>query len=477
MNVIVLKSAAPKQGSRIDRRRQSRPPLRYFIPQTVRTLLVGAALLFGCGRSASAVPQDSLIGSYILKETGSPTVLMAKDIDHPVAPASLTKVLTCTMAIESGRLDDEVVITREATLVEPTKAGFRVGDRIRLRDLVKAAMVNSSNDAAFAIGIHLGGSVSGFVPMMNARARALGMTSSHFTNPAGFDAGVWAGNRTTARDLMTLTEHAVRNPEFNAIARLDHVTFRDMSGTRVFSLKTHNKMLEVYPYSVGIKTGFTNRAGKCLIARAIKDRKDLLMVMLNARTDRWAVASNMFDHGFGSATGDRMPMPVVARRDSAADDRAAASRAVAERERSLALLRQKVARQTEAGMGSGGVKPEGHAAGVVSKRQVAVAAAAAPVVARKALAARKSSLKASRKAALVADRGGRGHARQVLKGRNVAHATASGKAVKAGKRSRPEGRAALVQKRKTREVMKNPKTKHRKVALVQPRGLCGFVNA
>jgi D-alanyl-D-alanine carboxypeptidase (penicillin-binding protein 5/6) len=103
------------------------------------------------------------VTSYILKETGSSTVLMAKDVDRPVSPASLTKILTCTMAIESGRLEQEVLITKESTMVEPSKAGFKPGERIKLVDLVKAAMVNSSNDAAFAIAIYLSGNVDSFV--------------------------------------------------------------------------------------------------------------------------------------------------------------------------------------------------------------------------------------------------------------------------------------------------------------------------
>ena len=95
------------------------------------------------------------INSYIVKETGSSKVLMAKDIDRPVSPASLTKILTCIMAIESGRMDQDVLITKESTMVEPSKAGFRQGDKIKLIDLVKAAMVNSSNDAAFAIAKYI----------------------------------------------------------------------------------------------------------------------------------------------------------------------------------------------------------------------------------------------------------------------------------------------------------------------------------
>jgi D-alanyl-D-alanine carboxypeptidase (penicillin-binding protein 5/6) len=238
------------------------------------------------------------VASYILKDIGSSKVLMAKDIDRPVSPASLTKIMTCLLAIESGRLNQDVLITKASTSVEPSKAGFKPGEKIKLIDLVKAAMVNSSNDAAFAIAIHLSGSVESFVSAMNNRARTIGMRNTRFTNPAGFDKGIYAGNYSTAGDLMRLTEHAIRNSVFNSIARLEQAVFLEQTTHKIYYLKTHNKLLEKYPYAVGIKTGYTNRAGRCLIGRAVKDNRDLLLVMLNAKTDRWTVASDMFDRAF-----------------------------------------------------------------------------------------------------------------------------------------------------------------------------------
>ena len=171
-------------------------------------------------------PPDTLdpsrsVGSYILKDVGASKVVMAKDTGKRIQPASLTKILTCVMAIESGRLGDVVEIPKEATLVEPAKAGLEPGEKIRLVDLVKASMVRSSNDAAFAIAIHLGGTVSGFTTMMNRRAKEIGMSDSHFTNPAGYDRKPYDGHYSTAQDLLVLTEYAIRNELFNRIARLD----------------------------------------------------------------------------------------------------------------------------------------------------------------------------------------------------------------------------------------------------------------
>lgn len=241
------------------------------------------------------------ISSYIVKESGRAIPLMAKDIERVVSPASLTKILTCIIAIESGRLQDDVVITKEATMVEPSKAGFNQGERIKLIDLVKAALVNSSNDAAFAIAIHLSGNVDSFVAAMNYRAQRIGMRNSRFTNPAGFDNGIYAGNISTADDLLRLTEYAIRNPVFNQVARLDEAVFMEQATRKLYCLKTHNKLLEKYPYAVGIKTGYTSRAGRCLIARAVKNNRDILLVMLNAKTDRWSVAVDIFDTAFSTS--------------------------------------------------------------------------------------------------------------------------------------------------------------------------------
>jgi len=271
----------------------------FSMQQAAVLVLVLFSLLFG-GRCAEAV-RPVVIDSYIIKDLGYSQVFMSKDSGRLIRPASLTKILTCVLAIESGKLDQIVVIPREATLVEPTKAGFRAGDRIRLIDLVKASMVSSSNDAAFAIAIHLNGSVAGFVKAMNYRARAIGMTHSSFTNPAGFDTGKYAGNLSTAEDLLVLTEYAIKLPHFNDIAMLESVVVRENRSGRFFLLRTHNKLLARYPYAVGIKTGFTRRAGKCLIARAQKDGRDMLLVMLNARGDRWSIAEEMFEKAFSSS--------------------------------------------------------------------------------------------------------------------------------------------------------------------------------
>lgn len=417
------------------------------------------------------VQPDVPVAAYLVKETGSQNVIMAKDIDYQVSPASLTKILTCVMAIESGRMDDIVVIPREATLVEPTKAGLRPGDRVFLRDLVRAAMVNSSNDAAFSIGIYLGGSVESFVASMNARARSLGMNSSYFTNPAGFDTGIYAGNRTTARDLMTLTEYAVRHQEFNTIARLDRAVFRELSTGRVFSLRTHNRMLDLYPYSVGIKTGFTNRAGKCLVARAIRDRKDLLMVMLNARTDRWALASNMFDRGFGLNGTERIAMPAPLSRDSGVIHEPSSRQVALERERALEAIRRKLARQGDTDMSAAAIRPRSSSSRGRSLAMSSIQGGGDEVKAtmkgmKRTTLDRKMSLKSSK----VARKSKQLKAARLAMKKSPAKRNLATSALKKKKSARSVKRTVVSQKKKSGEMTKTNRQKSRRdeVSLLMP---------
>jgi|GEM_PF-336917 len=256
-------------------------------------LLIASALF--AKTDINSLPNSLPMSSYIVKEVGSGEVLMSKNKNKKIAPASLTKILTSILAIESGKLGEYVTITKEATGVEPTKAGFRVGDEVLLLDLVKAALVNSSNDAATAIGIYVGGSTANFAEMMNKKAGEIGMANSHFTNACGFDKG---SHYSTADDLLKLSEYAIKNRVFNEIVKLDSVAIQPRNSDKTYRLRTHNKLLDKYQYAIGVKTGYTNKAGGCLIARAKKDDKDVLVIMLKSKTDRWVLAEDIFEKAF-----------------------------------------------------------------------------------------------------------------------------------------------------------------------------------
>lgn len=237
------------------------------------------------------------VGALLVKDITSNEVLYARDAFKEVKPASLTKVITVLLAIEQGNLERPVTITREMTNVEPTVAGYKPGDVIRLRDLVMAAMIKSDNDAAKAIAIAVGGDEKRFVKMMNAKADKIGMNHTNFTNPCGYDI---KNHYSTPKDLLKMTEYAIKNKQFNDISKMNQHIYFSLNKNKKFLAYTHNRLLNSYEYAVGVKTGYTSKAGPCLIARAKKDGKDCLIVMMNAKENRWKMAEEIFEQVFVS---------------------------------------------------------------------------------------------------------------------------------------------------------------------------------
>ncbi|WP_368029794.1 D-alanyl-D-alanine carboxypeptidase family protein [Arcobacter sp. s6] len=230
--------------------------------------------------------------SIIVKDLGNKKMIFSKDENQILRPASLTKIMTAILAIESGKMNSVVTITAEMKKVEPTIANLKVGEKFYLKDLVHAAMIKSANDAANSIAIYLGnGNKQKFVSMMNYKAKKLGMYNTNFTNPCGFDIG---NHTTTANDLLKLTEYAIKNKTFNSIVKLEKYAFNAINTKSRYVVHSSNKLLANEPYIIGIKTGYTNEAGACLIARAKNNNKDVLMVMLNVN-NRWPNAKIALD--------------------------------------------------------------------------------------------------------------------------------------------------------------------------------------
>ncbi len=230
--------------------------------------------------------------ALIAKDLNKKELIFAKDEQKISQPASLTKIMTAIIAIESGRMNEVVTITKDMIRVEPTKANLRVGEKFYLKDLVIAAMVMSANDAAMSVGVFLGdGNIDNFVARMNKKAKAIGMKNTNFTNPCGFDIG---DHHSTALDLLYLSEYAIKNSTYNEMAKLKRHDFKALNTKRNYAAYTHNKLLNNYKYAVGIKTGYTQKAGPCLIARAKNGNKDILVVMLNSE-HRWHDIRTIFE--------------------------------------------------------------------------------------------------------------------------------------------------------------------------------------
>ena len=224
-------------------------------------------------------------------ELNSGRVLLEKNATRRLAPASLTKIMTALVALESAPLHEVVKIDHRA-LVHHSSLSFQPGEEFLLRDLLTAMLVASANDACEAVAWHIGGDDKRFVAMMNERARNLGLTNTHFVNSCGFDA---PEHYSTAADLAKLTEQALQQPFFSMMVRTLVRDIATVDGARKMSLHSTNELL-VDPDVNGVKTGYTSKAGRCLIASMFKGGQRLLLVGLNVM-DRWEQATRLLRYG------------------------------------------------------------------------------------------------------------------------------------------------------------------------------------
>ena len=215
--------------------------------------------------------------------------------------ASLTKIMTALLILEKYQPDAVVKITKTAAAAHPTKIGLRAGDRMRLADLLAATLVHSANDACRAMAEWHSGSEDEFVEKMNARAAQLGLRDTHFVNACGFDA---EGHYSTARDIAKLAEVAMQNRTFSRMVNKPQMTIRTVDGRRKFTFRSTNQLLGKYDGAMGVKTGFTFKAGPCLVAMSERNDVRVMIVMLNAR-NRWPNARQMFDLAFQQARKSR----------------------------------------------------------------------------------------------------------------------------------------------------------------------------
>ncbi|HET8711503.1 MAG TPA: serine hydrolase [Spongiibacteraceae bacterium] len=215
--------------------------------------------------------------------------------------ASLTKIMTAILILEKYQPDAIVTVSREAAAAHPSKIGLHKGDRMRLADLLAATLIHSANDACRALAEWHSGSEDKFVEKMNERAVQLGLHDTHFMNACGFDA---EGHYSTAHDVAALAEIAMQNRTFSRLVNKERMTIRTIDGRRKFSFHSTNALLGKYDGAMGVKTGFTFKAGPCLVAMSRRGDVHVMIVMLNAR-NRWPNARQMFDLAFQQARKTR----------------------------------------------------------------------------------------------------------------------------------------------------------------------------
>jgi D-alanyl-D-alanine carboxypeptidase (penicillin-binding protein 5/6) len=233
----------------------------------------------------------------LLKDLTTGRTLYEFNADRRLSPASLTKIMSALVILEYGQLDDLVTVSRNAEAAPKIHLRLRAGQIFYLRDLLKAMLITSANDACLAAAEHVGGSEERFVAFMNARAAALGLSDTHFSNACGFDAPL---HYTTAADLAKLSVIAMQHPVFRSFVREELEIITAVNTYRSYLLKNTNRLLGKIPGVEGVKTGFTSQAGRCLIAKVSQDGKELLLVLLHANR-RWNTATTLINYGLQNA--------------------------------------------------------------------------------------------------------------------------------------------------------------------------------
>lgn len=278
--------------------------------------LVGAL----CPVARAAGPEVSAQSAVVLTaDTG--TVLFEKDGHTPRPVASTTKIMTALLALEAAqeRGDPLVDITQEMVAVEGSSMGLQAGDSISLTGLAAGMLLASGNDAANAAALYLDGSLESFAARMNQRTAALGMEDTHFVTPSGLDGedAQGLGHLSTAYDMALLARAALENQAFRQLCSSPSLAVEFAEPVKRVTYTNHNKLLAQYQGCVGVKTGFTKEAGRCLVSAAERDGALLIAVTLNAPND-WQDHTALLDYGFSQvepyqlAGGDvRLTVPVV----------------------------------------------------------------------------------------------------------------------------------------------------------------------
>ena len=266
------------------------------------------------GAEAPAIHAEAAI----LMEAETGQILYEKNAHRQMQPASLTKIMTCLLAIEAGNPEQQVTVTPQALdLMEDAAAiGLQEGERLPLRELLYAAMLPSANDAANAVAIHIAGSEAAFARQMNRRAEALGLTDTRFVNASGLPV---QGHSTTAYDLAEITREALRYPSFLDYAGRPSYFIRPGPENRGYSFSHLNRLL--LPGSgyfdaraIAGKTGWTVPAGHCLMTVAEQDGVRLIAIILRAEGDGtmggpYPDTKALLDYGFGSFRRVELPLP------------------------------------------------------------------------------------------------------------------------------------------------------------------------
>ena len=244
--------------------------------------------------SVSKIAPTTRAAAVMVIDARSGEIFYEKNADAPRAAASTQKLLTALIVAERGFLDRTVTVEQPDTLAEPVKLNIKPGETYQRIELLRALLVKSPNDVARCLARDAAGSVEAFAELMNQKARELGANHSHFVNPNGLPI---PGQYSSARDLSIIAKAAYANPTIRSIVCLPQIVFRYSNG-RTRELENTNKVLKRLAYCNGMKTGYTEAAGHCLIASGTRPGRDIIVVVLgDSKSGVWQDASALLSWG------------------------------------------------------------------------------------------------------------------------------------------------------------------------------------
>ena len=262
--------------------------------------IISVTILFFNFRVFAAVnAPDISATSAILIEATTGRVIYEKNPDEQRAPASLTKMMTGILALEKLKPYEKTTITPDAAVIDFSSLGLASGDVISIGELLPGMMLVSDNAGAYALAQAVSGTIPAFSDLMNDKAKEIGCTRTHFSNPNGLPG---ANHYSTARDLSKIAAYCMKNPEFRKVVgtKIKIVYWNSPSDKKIDAENTNELLQKNYPGITGIKTGFTKAAGNCLAASATRDDLNLIVIVLNSSDEnsRFDDAEKLLDYGF-----------------------------------------------------------------------------------------------------------------------------------------------------------------------------------
>lgn len=247
------------------------------------------------GAATQPDPFPQVAHAYLVEVDG--TVLWEKQTAQRLPPASLTKLMTALLVLEQNQLQATVNVSAKATRETGSRLNLKTNERFHVQDLLTATLMQSANDACHVLADYIAESEAEFVKLMNRRAQELGMRTTHFQNACGHDA---PQHLSSAQDIARLAHELLKHPEVLTITSQIKATITTLEGKK-YNISNKNALIGRYPGALGLKTGYTPSAGKCLVAFAKRKDNEVLLVMLHGQ-DRWWDAVDILDLAFEHAS-------------------------------------------------------------------------------------------------------------------------------------------------------------------------------